>query len=158
MREERLTLAEVLESARGAGARLRLSLDRLSTLFPLTAAGIPPGDSQAAEAVDAFQKRFETLQDTLANPVFRAVVAAEFAEAKVQTLRDVLNLMEKLGVIDRVADWDLIRQARNRLAHEYPTRPDRQAAQLNDAWTLAPRLLDTLDRVERVARERGLIP
>lgn len=45
---------------------------------------------------------------------------------------------------------------RNKLAHEYPTRPERQAERLNEAFAAAPRLLDVLAGIEAHCRSKGL--
>jgi uncharacterized protein with HEPN domain len=40
------------------------------------------------------------------------------------TMLDVLNRLEKLGIIKSVATWDKLREIRNAITHEYPEQID----------------------------------
>jgi uncharacterized protein with HEPN domain len=44
----------------------------------------------------------------------------EIPDASVSML-DMLNLLEKLRIIDDVQQWDRLREIRNAIAHEYPS-------------------------------------
>ena len=53
----------------------------------------------------------------------RAIAIEE--EAVTEPFGAVLALMEKLGVLDSVEHWKLIRDLRNAINHEYEENPDR---------------------------------
>ena len=46
---------------------------------------------------------------------------------------DILNLLEKLGIIKDTKEWDLLREIRNSLAHEYPFDIDERVANIKIA-------------------------
>ena len=35
-------------------------------------------------------------------------------------MKDVLNILEKLNILNNADDWDLLHEIRNAIAHEYP--------------------------------------
>lgn len=85
-------------------------------------ANLPTDPSQLtdeqAEHWEAYCARFGRLQDLLVKRFFRSIALGE-DPAWSGSVRDVLNLMEKLNVIDSTADWMGLRELRNEMAHEY---------------------------------------
>lgn len=67
---------------------------------------------------DSLAARFSKLQDMIGNKIFKFIL--EFEKEDAQSLRDKLNILEKLGYIDDVHWWDELRDIRNKLAHDYP--------------------------------------
>ena len=49
--------------------------------------------------------------------------------------------MERLGAVRSAADWKLLRELRNGLAHDCPDAPELQAAWLNRLMSSVPMLL-----------------
>ena len=70
------------------------------------------------QQLDAFSSRFSRTSDILIQKLFRTIVEIEGENA--DTVRDKINLMNKIGVIqdntELLAD---IRRVRNKIAHEY---------------------------------------
>jgi len=46
---------------------------------------------------------------------------------------DILNLLEKLEIIEDSKEWDLLREIRNSLAHEYPFDIDERVTNIKIA-------------------------
>jgi glutamine synthetase adenylyltransferase len=74
------------------------------------------------ESLAAFRVRFSEYQEHLGKTM-RAIAIEE--EAVTEPFGAVLALMEKLGVLDSVEHWKLIRDLRNAINHEYEENPDR---------------------------------
>lgn len=74
-------------------------------------------DPDLAERVEAFVGRFGRLQDTLADKLLPALLAALGEPTGAQI--DNLDRAERLGWIDSTDQWLTIRQLRNRMVHEY---------------------------------------
>lgn len=70
------------------------------------------------ERWEAYCSRFARLQDMLVKKFFRGI-ALHADPAWSRTVRDLLNLMEKLSIIDSANDWIKLRELRNEMAHEY---------------------------------------
>ncbi len=76
---------------------------------------------QNQRIVNSFLFNYMKIQDKIGNKVFKKILF-ELKEIPDMSLpmKDVLNLLEKLGLIAQASDWDELREIRNSLAHEYP--------------------------------------
>ncbi len=97
-------------------AHLHYTLDRLDPACPLD-------DPAIVERYEALTARFSRLQDTLVGP-FRSIALLELEEQKAERIPDLLNLMEKRGIVPAAGDWPAMRRLRNAIAHEYWDNPD----------------------------------
>ena len=70
--------------------------------------------------------------------------------------RDLTNLMERFGVVSSARRFAAIAELRNKLAHDYPNDPAKQAERLNDAYGAAPDLLRILDAIRGHVTAKGL--
>lgn len=152
------SLAEQQRAAERVAARLRRSRQALAGVLPVTAADVGTLPAPAEDAIDAFLKRFEQLQDLIQNGLFRTLALLEGESVAALSRRDIALLMEKLGVIDAADTWSELALLRNMLAHEYPGRPDKQAQRLNLAYAAATPLLAGLDRLKDYVARKQLLP
>lgn len=97
-----------------------------------------------AERWEAYCSRFGRLQDILVKRFFRAIALRE-DPAWSGTVRDLLNFMEKLHVIDAASDWLGLRELRNEMAHEY--EESALAALHERARTAAPLIMAVKPKV-----------
>lgn len=142
------------EAARAARNLVR-SIERTATLFPLSGPALEQLDDEALERLDAFRVRYAQLQDMLANRLFRVLLRLE--EETIESMLDVLNAMEKRGIIASFDSWKTLRELRNTFMHDYPGNPELRAQALTRAHALAselPRVL--LQLRERAIRKIGL--
>lgn len=144
-----LFVANYREALRAAHS-LAASVRRTSGLFPLDGYALEALDEDAREKMDAFRVRFSGLQDLLANKLFRGILLLE--EETPQSMLDILNAMEKRGVIKSFDDWKSVRDLRNAFMHDYPDQLDICAAALTGAHAAAGGLIQVLARV----RERAI--
>jgi len=79
-------------------------------------------DYRNTRIVNSFLFNFAKLQDALGAKLFRKLLyeLKEIDQLNLPML-DVLNLLEKLGIIEDAAQWDELREIRNVLAHDYPS-------------------------------------
>lgn len=80
-------------------------------------AGSLASDPDLAERVEAFVSRFGRLQDTLADKLLPALLAALGEPMGAQL--DNLDRAERLGWIESTDAWLTLRQLRNQMVHEY---------------------------------------
>jgi uncharacterized protein YutE (UPF0331/DUF86 family) len=106
----------VLRTALGGmdkmSAWLRQSLDRCS-MVPIAEART----DAHGEAVEAFTSRFARTIDLLTNKVLRALDLVELEPAG--SLLDVLNRVERRGVVDSAERLREMKNLRNLIAHDY---------------------------------------
>lgn len=91
----------------------------------LTKAHISPEwfeDYNNQRIVNSFLFNYIKIQDKIGAKLFRQVLLAlrELPNERVPMI-DLLNLLEKLGLIESVEQWDRLREIRNTIAHEYPS-------------------------------------
>ncbi len=72
--------------------------------------------------VNSFLFNYIKIQDKLGASLFRKLLFS-LREINNENLSmiDILNLLEKLEIIQSVAEWDRLREIRNVIAHEYPS-------------------------------------
>jgi len=153
----RTTVADNLKRAHQIATRLDYSITQLQPIMPLTATRMVELSEAQIESLDAFAKRYEQLQDTLQNKLFRGIALLEQENISDYSRRDITHLMEKLGVIpstDEFANYALIR---NRLAHEYPDEPERQSQRLNTAFDSASGLRHLVTRINDYLNQKALL-
>ena len=133
---------EALRTARN----LRSSVRRLSgTLLPVASGSLERLGEDDRDRLDAFRVRFIELQDLLGAKIFRALLIVE--QEKPGSQLDVLNRMEKRGVITSVQAWSALRDLRNSLSHDSPASDAERGAALNEALVQTSALLGVLDTV-----------
>ena len=76
------------------------------------------------------------------------VHAALQAEARTLTLRDLLDALERLDLIDSADDWEAMNDLRNLLVHEYAMVDAARVEKLNEAWKAAPLLIAEASRLQ----------
>ncbi len=132
-----------------AARNVRVSIRRTSELFPLTAITLEQLDDDALERLDAFRVRYAQLQDLLANKLFRSLLRLE--EESTGSMLDVLNAMEKRGIIVSFDDWKILRELRNTFMHDYPDKVGLRAEALTQAHGRAGELCQVLMRIREYA-------
>ena len=68
--------------------------------------------------LDAYLKRFSSLQDFLGAKIFPLLI--EISGIGANKMSEVLYHIEKEGIIDNLSHWIELREARNDLEHDYP--------------------------------------
>ncbi|MEN4053310.1 MULTISPECIES: hypothetical protein [Sulfurimonas] len=73
---------------------------------------------QQRAILDAYLKRFASLQDFLGAKIFPLLL--EVAGVHTSKMSEVLSLIEKEEIIDSIENWIELREVRNELEHDYP--------------------------------------
>lgn len=137
--------------------RLAVVRARIDALIPLTAERLAALDSDADIDVLAFLKTYEQFEDTLGRTLKTIVMMVQFGKRETLSARTVALRAVALGIFDDGKEWADAVRVRNELAHEYPLRPDKQAAQVNSAWRMCDTLNNTANAIVAfVDRERLL--
>lgn len=89
------------------------------------------------ETLAAFRVRFSEFQEHLGKAM-RAVAIEE--EVEVERFGSVLAFMEKLGVLESVERWKIIRELKNAVNHEYEEDTDRLTQFLMEMINATPEL------------------
>ena len=70
--------------------------------------------------INSFLFSFTKLQDNIGAKLFKEVLyELREIETKHYPMLDILHKLERLNMIDNIEEWDMIREIRNELTHEY---------------------------------------
>jgi len=71
--------------------------------------------------VNSFLFNYSKIQDKVGAKLFRKFLYVEKGiDNEALPMKDILNILEKLQIIENVYEWDRVREIRNNLSHEYP--------------------------------------
>lgn len=121
---ERLKLISAKDECEKHEARILKALEILKPSFPLTVNNINSFDDGRLAVLDQFLYRFAKLQDCIGLRLIPALYEALESDDRPLAFIDILNRLEKLGLLSSVNDWQFFRVLRNNLAHEYPEREE----------------------------------
>jgi transposase len=113
-------------------------------------------DVEALDRLDAFRVRFCDLKDSLGSKTFRSLLKLEEEDAKSQL--DIINKMDKRGIISSFEEWGQLREIRNLFSHDYPDSDEQRAESLNLAFGNTMKLIDTLDNVKKYVEREIKMP
>lgn len=129
--------------------------DRRLFVLPMTAERVASlvDDPDLAERVEAFVSRFGRLQDTVADKLLPALLAALGESPGAQL--DNLDRAERLGWIVSADQWMTIRKLRNQMVHEYMEDLMVLASALQSGHDFVKVLLDTATVLADQLKSRG---
>ncbi len=78
-------------------------------------------DHANVRVVNSFLFNYSKIQDKIGAKLFKKVLYEQKEiDSETIAMKDALNLLEKLKVIENSYTWDRLREIRNVLSHEYP--------------------------------------
>lgn len=76
---------------------------------------------QNIRIVNSFLFSYSKIQDKIGAKLFRKVLyELKEIDDENMPMKDILNILEKLSILEKASDWDRLREIRNSLSHEYP--------------------------------------
>ncbi|MBW6487270.1 MAG: hypothetical protein K0B01_14090 [Syntrophobacterales bacterium] len=143
----------------GEAHRLRLctGAKKLAPFFPLTPDSLNALEDETVSWLDQFIYRFTKLQDAMGTRLFPALAFMISGNDEPRPFLDTLNMLEKIGVVSSVEEWQTLRAARNNLAHEYPGSDEQRSAILNILF-LEWRKLESMFMAAQSYYEEKLLP
>ena len=111
--------------------RINKAYSKLSNIMPLNSSRYVKLTDSEIETLDQFLFRFSKLQDTMGQKLFKNMLLFLGEDISNRPFIDILNIMEKLKLIDSVNDWRELREDRNELAHNYEDEPEEMSETIN---------------------------
>lgn len=140
-------MESALEIAKIHAKRLTYALDKLSLIFPISPDKVTTFTDEELLLLELLTSRFAKLQDFMGTKLFTLFLESQGELVDEMTFLDKIHKLEKLNLIDSAEDWMVMRQIRNHLSHEYPHKPELTARYLNQAYTMAFKLINCLDKL-----------
>jgi hypothetical protein len=129
--------------------RLNYALNQISGLFPLTVDKYNNFSEATIGNIDQLVFRFTKLQDEIGNSTFRFLLEHLKEDVADKPFRDILNMLERLKIIDSSDTWLTLREIRNDLTHEYPMMIYDTIEKLNQLFQQVPTLEQILLNIQK---------
>ncbi|MBF0219308.1 MAG: hypothetical protein HQL49_07240 [Gammaproteobacteria bacterium] len=116
------------------------------------------GDYSNQRVVNSFLFNYIKIQDKFGASLYRRLLFSlrEIDNEKLPMI-DILNRLEKLGIIESVAAWDRLREIRNVIAHEYPSDSEERLENIALAMRGFEQLKSLFAHIKQYARLKGLL-
>ena len=124
--------------------RLHYASSQVYKLFPLTSEIYLTFSEATIGNIDQLIFRFTKLQDEIGNTAFRFLLEYLQEDIADKPFRDILNILERLNIIESADSWLSLRELRNDLTHEYPELIDETIDKLNHLYLQLPLLENIL--------------
>ena len=95
------------------------------------------------------------MQDTIGEKLFRLVVIDFVENVDTMSFIDILNRLERIGVLNSVNEWNILRKARNNIFHQYDDEPEEMADAINKIFAQKDVLLGIFKNIEQYFAQKG---
>lgn len=104
--------------------------------------------------IDQFLYRFSKMQDLIGQKIFKLILIIEDEYDEGLSMRDILDKMERFKIISSVDDWQMLREIRNEITHEYPLLEDESIAAINLLFSKKSELFQILSNSVAIISKR----
>ena len=134
--------------------RIKSATNKMSSFMPLDKLRFENLTEDEIEHIDQFLFRFAKLQDTMGQKLFRAILIFLDEDIENKPFIDILNLMEKIGLIDDTNIWKELRDDRNELAHNYEYEVEYMAEAINVLYYKKDIIIDIYTKIKNYYLQR----
>jgi hypothetical protein len=111
---------------------------------------------QSVRIINSFLFNYSKIQDKIGAKLFKKVLYyTKEIEVENISMKDALNILEKLEIIEDSYSWDRLREIRNSLAHEYPFSIEERVENINLAINGYGTLKDIYFRLKNYVDDLG---
>ncbi len=111
--------------------RMRYSSSKIEPFLPLNRDNYYSLDDDTIGFLDQFIFRFSKLQDLIGARLFPLILEYLAEPVVDKAFIDILNRLEKIGILHSAQNWIELRKIRNEITHEYPTSLNERIAGIN---------------------------
>ena len=158
MSKEQSMLLGSHEACRQRIEKLRYSIDKNATLFPLTPQALATLSDEQEESIDALILRYSQCVSMMQDQLFRGIAYLEQEDISDKSNRDKTLLMEKLGAIKSAEDFGTATMLRNKFSHHYPDESADRLERLNLVMDEAQFVVVCFGEISAYLRRKGFVP
>ncbi len=118
--EQNDKIAETFDTCARHLKRMEFAKSKVGTFIPLNRDNYYILNDETIGFLDQYIFRFSKLQDIMGTRLFPLTLEALAEPVSDKAFIDILNRLEKLGILDSAFFWIQLRKIRNDIAHEYP--------------------------------------
>ncbi len=143
-------LREIFEICSLHLKRMHFSHDKVISFLPLNRDNYYEMDEVTISFLDQYIFRFSKLQDIIGARLFPTLMDYLAEQMYDQPFIDLLNRLERLGILDSAMNWIELRRIRNDISHEYPTSLPERIEGINILFNQLNTLQEVLERCKRM--------
>lgn len=130
--------------------RMHFAHGKIGSFIPLNRDNYYEMDDETISFLDQYIFRFSKLQDVMGSRLFPSVLEYLAEPMNDRPFIDLLNRLERLGIIDSAMNWIELRRVRNEISHEYPTSLPERIEGINILFEQLKTLQEVVERCKRV--------
>ncbi len=130
------------------------AMTELAGYFPLDETFFTKITDKEIDLLDRFIFRFTKTVDSMGKRLFPEILTVTDERDEDMFFRDMLNRLERMGILTSVEDWHTYRERRNSLTHEYPETDSDKAAMLIDAYEKSFDMIQLFERIKKLLTQR----
>lgn len=157
MTKEHQMLLSNLEACRLRIGKLRYSLEKNQSLFPLTLDRALHLSEAEEESIDALILRYSQCVSMIQDQLFRGIAYMEQEDLGDKSNRDRALLMEKLGAIKSADEFGTATMLRNKFSHHYPEESVARLERLNLVQEEAVFVLESFQGITAYLQRKGFL-
>ena len=147
--DKKIKMQKYINECKKHKLRIEKSYNKVKNIFPLSAPQYEKLNDDEIQAIDQYLFRFAKLQDTLGDKLFKLIVSEYVDNTDGLTFLDILNHLEKFGILEDANIWKKLRTIRNDISHQYDDEPQEMAEALNNIFAYKNELLNIFDKIEK---------
>ena len=124
------------------------SFAEIQDIFPLSGKKYTKLTAMEIKNIDQFLFRFSKMQDTIGDKLFRLIVEDFIEDVSKMTFIDILNQLERIGIVESVKEWQNLRKARNDISHQYDDDPEEMAEAINRIFAQKDILIEIFNNIK----------
>jgi hypothetical protein len=128
--------------------RLNVAFQKIKKYYPFNENKFPLENYEDLAFLDMFTGRFAKLQDYMGEKLFPEVLIIFGNTNQTLSYIDILNNLEKNGILESVKKWRELRELRNKISHEYPSSYKEQCETLNKIVDDFPYLEEVINKIK----------
>lgn len=129
--------------------RINSASSHLKDIFPLNMKSYSNLNEEEIRYIDQFLFRFSKLQDSMGQKLFKTMLLFLKEDIEGMPFIDVLNLMEKLHLLENAKIWQELRDDRNALAHNYEDEPEEMSESINKLFAKKDILVGIYENIKK---------
>jgi hypothetical protein len=137
--------------------KLKYSLSKNQTLFPLALESLQLITDSQEESIDALILRYSQCVTMIQDQIFKGIAYLEHEDISDKSNRDKALLMEKLGAIRSAEEFGTAALLRNKFAHHYPEMSKARIARLNLLPIEATLVIETFSAIEKYLKNKQFL-
>lgn len=126
--------------------RMEFAKSKAEPYIPLSRDNYYSLDDETIGFIDQYIFRFSKLQDVMGNRLFPLTLEAVAEPVTDMAFIDILNRLERLGILDSAYGWVELRKIRNDVAHEYPASLAERIEGMNHIFDKLEELKQVIER------------